>query len=74
MATNHAVTPSHVCPSIGIQVIDIVQPPGIGISCMDDMEPHQTVVTAALVRKSSPEVPKNACCEVLSEVMVITFY
>jgi len=58
---------------MGIQVIDIFQPPGIGISRMDDMEPHQTVVNVALVRKSNAEVPKNACCEVLSEVMVITF-
>jgi len=74
MATNDAVAPSHVCPSIGIQVIDIVQPPGIGISRMDDMEPQQTIVTPALVRKSNAEVPKNACWEVLSEVMVITFH
>src|SRR2546425_10037209 len=33
------------------------------------MEPHQTVVSAALAAKSSAEVPKNACCEVRSKVM-----
>ena len=69
MPTNDAKAPSHVCPGIGIHAIDIVQPPGIGIFPIADMEPHQTVVSAALAAKSSAEVPKNACCEVRSKVM-----
>jgi hypothetical protein len=31
MPKNEDVTPAHVCPGMRIQVIDIVQPPGIGI-------------------------------------------
>src|SRR5580658_3917513 len=69
MPTNNAAAPSHVCPGIGIHAIDIVQPPGIGIAAIADIEPHQTVVSAALVANSSTEAPKNACCEVLSRVM-----
>src|SRR5580692_12581525 len=69
MPTNDTAAPTHVCPGIGIHAIDMVQPPGIGISPMADMEPHQTVVSVALTTKSSAEVPKNACCEVLSKVM-----
>jgi hypothetical protein len=56
--------PSHVCPGIRIHVIDIVQPPGIGISFMSDMDSHQTVVRAALTMKSSAKMPRNAHSEV----------
>src|SRR5580692_9541591 len=69
MPTNDTAAPTHVCPGIGIHAIDMVQPPGIGISPMADMERHQTVVSVALATKSSAEVPKNACCEVFSKVM-----
>jgi len=69
MPTNDAAAPNHVCPGIGIHAIDIVQPPGIGISPIPDMELDQTVVSAALATKSRAEVPKNACCAVLSNVM-----
>src|SRR5579864_1184449 len=69
MPTNDVVAPSQVCPAIGIHAIDIVQPPGIGIPPIVDIEPHQTMVSAALVAKSIAEVLKNACCEVLSKAM-----
>jgi hypothetical protein len=36
---NEAAAPSHVCPDILIQAIDMVQPPGIGIP--PDMDRHQ---------------------------------
>src|SRR5207302_5508750 len=50
---NDAAAPDHVCPGIRIHAIDIVQPPGIGISPIADMDAHQTIVTAALEAKSS---------------------
>jgi hypothetical protein len=67
MPRNDAAAPGHVCPGIRIHAIDIVQPPGIGISPIADMDPHQTIVTAALATKSSAETPKNTRSEVCSE-------
>jgi hypothetical protein len=69
MPRNDAAAASHVCPGIRIHAIDIIQPPGIGISPMADMDAHQTIVTAALAAKSSAETPKNACWEDCPEVM-----
>jgi hypothetical protein len=69
MPTNDAEAPDHVCPGIRIHAIDIVQPPGIGISPIADMDAHQTIVRAALAAKSSAEAPKNACWEARSEAM-----
>src|SRR6266545_2924301 len=66
MPRNDAAAPGHVCPGIRIQAIDIVQPPGIGISPIADMDAHQTIVTAALEAKSSAETPKKARSEVCS--------
>ena len=60
MPRNDAAAPGHVCPGIRIHAIDIVQPPGIGISPIADMDAHQTIVTAALAAKSSAETPKKA--------------
>ncbi|HEX2462711.1 MAG TPA: hypothetical protein VHJ58_21405 [Vicinamibacterales bacterium] len=45
MPRNDAAAPGHVCPGIRIHAIDIVQPPGIGISPIADMDAHQTIVT-----------------------------
>src|ERR1700681_2010263 len=70
MARNDAAAPGHVCPGIRIQAIDIVQPPGIGISPIADMEAHQTIVTAALAAKSSAETPKKARWESRSETVL----
>ncbi len=59
MPRNDAAAPDHVCPGIRIHVIDIVQPPGIGISPIDDIDVHQTIVTTALAdeeqRREAPE-------------------
>src|SRR5438477_818639 len=60
MPRNDAAELGHVCPGIRIHAIDIVQPPGIGILPIADMDPHQTIVTAALAAKSSAETPKKA--------------
>jgi hypothetical protein len=60
MPRNDAAAPSNVCPHIGIHAIDIVQPPGIGISPIADMDWHQTIVPAALVAKRRADMPKKA--------------
>ncbi len=69
MPRNDAAAPGHVCPGIRIHAIDIVQPPGIGISPIADMDAHQTIVPAALAAKSSAETPKKARWEARSETM-----
>jgi hypothetical protein len=71
MPRNDAAAPGHVCPGIRIHAIDIVQPPGIGISPIADMDVHQTIVTAALAAKSSTDAPQNACSEARSAAMVV---
>jgi len=60
MPTKTAATPGHVCVGIRIQTIDIVQPPGICMPPIADMDVHQATVIAALPAKSSAETPKNA--------------
>src|SRR6266853_1392418 len=65
MPRNDAAAPDHVCPGIRIHAIDIVQPPGIGISPIADMDAHQMIVTAALAAKSRPETPRNASSEAM---------
>src|SRR5260221_3372992 len=55
---NDAAAPNHVCSGMRIHVIDIVQPPGIGISSID-MPAHQRLVNTALTMNSSAETPKN---------------
>jgi hypothetical protein len=57
MPRNDAAVPGHVRPGIRIHAIDIVQPPGIGISPIADMDAHQTIVSAALATKSNAEMP-----------------
>jgi hypothetical protein len=66
---NDAAAPTHVCPGIRIQAIDIVQPPGIGIPPIADIDAHHTIVTAALAANSSAETPKKARWEVRSQSM-----
>jgi len=60
MPTNDTAAPPHVCPGIRIHAIDIVQPFGMGISPVVDMDAHQSVVSVALAVKSSAEPPKKA--------------
>src|SRR5205823_3591646 len=69
MPRNDAAAPGHVCPGIRIQAIDIVQPPGIGISPIADIDGRHATVTAALAAKSSAETPKKARWEARSEAM-----
>jgi hypothetical protein len=57
MPTNDVTAPIHVCPGMRIHVIDIVQPPGISISLIEDMDLHQAIVTAELVTKTSALTP-----------------
>jgi hypothetical protein len=57
MPTNDAAAPDQVCPGIRIHAIDIVQPPGIGIPPVADMDAHQAIVNAVLAAKSSAATP-----------------
>src|SRR5579862_1514362 len=68
IARNDAAAAIQVCPGIRIQAIDIVQPPGICIPPIADMDAHHATVSAALPEKSSAEVPKKTCCETRSEL------
>src|SRR6476659_2178029 len=70
MPRNDAAAPGHVCPGIRIHAIDIVQPPGIGIPAIPDMDAHQIIVTTALVTKSNAETPRNACWDARSGAML----
>src|SRR5215831_6670645 len=69
MPRNEAAAPGHVCPGIRIHAIDIVQPPGIDILPIPDIDAHQATVTAALMAKSSVETPNSACSEPLLEAV-----
>src|SRR5206468_4232771 len=69
MPRNEAAPPGHVCPGIRIHAIDIVQPPGIVISPIADMDAHQTIVTVVLAANSRAETPKKARCETRSYSM-----
>ena len=69
MPRNDAAADGHVCPGIRIHTIDIVQPPGIGIPPIADMDVHQMIATAALPAKNTAETPKNACWEARSEAI-----
>src|SRR6516164_3089777 len=69
MQRNHAAAPGHVFPGIGDHIINIVQPPDVGVSPIADMDARQTIVTAALAAKSSAETPKNACWDARSDTM-----
>jgi hypothetical protein len=59
MPRNESAAPIHVCPGARIHAMDIVHPPGIVISSIPDMEPHDSIVTAALAANTSAETPKN---------------
>src|SRR6185312_2035179 len=66
MPRNDAAAPGHVCPGVRIHAIDIVQPPGIGMSSIDDIAAHQAMVTAALATKRRAETAKKARGEAIS--------
>jgi hypothetical protein len=60
MPRKDAAAPVHVCPGIRIHAIDSVQPPGIGVSLIDDMDAQEWIVAAVLATKSSAEMQKKA--------------
>jgi len=60
MPRNIAAAAAHDCPGMRIHAIDIVQPPGIGMPPIADMDAHQTIVVAALATKSSAATPRKA--------------
>jgi hypothetical protein len=68
MQRNNAPVTGHEYPGIRIHVMDIVQPPGIGIPGIAAMDPHQSIVSAALAAKSNAETPAKTRWEVRSEV------
>jgi hypothetical protein len=57
MPRNDAAAPGQVCPGIRIQAIDIVQPPGIHIPPIADIDAQQAIVPAVLAAKTSAETP-----------------
>src|SRR5215217_6063519 len=59
MPRKDAAASGHVCPGIRIHAIDIVQPPGIGIPPIADIDAHETIVSAALAAKTSAATPQN---------------
>src|SRR5512134_477755 len=69
MPRNEAAAPGHVCPGIRIHAIDIVQPPGIGIPPIADMDAPQAIVSATLAAKSSADTPTNPCPEARTHAM-----
>ena len=60
MPRNVATASAHDCPGMRIHAIDIVQPPGIGIPLIADMDAHQAVVTATLATNGGAATPRNA--------------
>jgi hypothetical protein len=53
MQRNDIAACDHVCPGIRIHAIDIVQPPGIGISPIGMDVPRQIVAATATVNKAA---------------------
>jgi hypothetical protein len=64
MPINDAAARGHVCPHIRDHVIDIDQPPGIGVSPIADIDIHAIAVSVALATNSNAEMPKNTCRDV----------
>jgi hypothetical protein len=60
MTRNDAAAPVHVCPGIRMYAVDIVQPPGIVIWPIADIDSHQEIVIAALPVCSSATTPNHA--------------
>ena len=71
MPVNDAAAWGHVCPGMRIHAIDIVQPPGIGIPLIADIDVHQRIVSVVLPAKSNPQTPTNAASEGRSEAIVV---
>jgi hypothetical protein len=72
MAMNDAAAPPHVWPGMRIHIIDIVQPPGIGVASMVDMDVLPAIVSAAVMAKSAAEVAKKQRSDVCEVVMAVS--
>jgi hypothetical protein len=72
MAMNDAAAPLHVWPGMRIHIIDIVQPPGIGMASMLDMGVLRTIVSTALMAKSVAEAAKKGRSEVREVIMAVS--
>jgi hypothetical protein len=59
MHRNAAAAPGHDWPGIRIHAIDIVQPPGMGMSSAGDMPTHHATVAALLARNSDADAAQN---------------
>jgi hypothetical protein len=55
MPTNDAATPGHVCPHMGVHIVDMLQPPGMGISPIVDMDAQAAMAAVALTANSNPQ-------------------
>ena len=60
MPRNDIAAPGQVCPGIRIHAIDIVQPPGIGIPPIADIDVHLTIVDAVLAANSRAAAARKA--------------
>src|SRR4029453_4252594 len=56
---NDGAAPGHGWPGSRIHVIDIVQPPGISIPPIADIDADNAIVIATLAAKSSTETPRK---------------
>jgi hypothetical protein len=66
MPMNEAAASGRDRPAIRIRIIDIVQPPGMGMPRMVDMDRHQKIVSAALVANSNAQTATKTRGEVRS--------
>src|SRR5215472_6621999 len=69
MPRNASALPGQVWPGMRIHVIDIDQPPGIGMSRIADIELHQATVSAALAANSRAAIPMKDRCEACAKDM-----
>jgi hypothetical protein len=58
--TKDPEAPNQLCPGIRIHAIDMIQPPGIRILPIADIDRHQTIVSATLATKTNTETQKKA--------------
>jgi hypothetical protein len=74
MPINDAAALGHVCPHMRIHAIDIAHPPGIGISPISDIDPHQTIVTVALAAKSNAEMANKVRLKHSSDTIIFDIF
>ena len=62
MPRNVAAAPGQLWPGIRIHAIDMVQPPGISMPGIADMDPHQKTVVLALAANTTADAPSRPRC------------